>query len=637
MAVDDHKKHDDAPKIRSKGLYQAIRGIRKRRILIAVAALWLLYLFFKNIPTGLIPAVEREDTRYGRLKPDAPSRNYTGPDQTVDWVAKDGATYDGPLKFYELGASLKASRHLHDSKDNVLFAFASSASTVVTAACAMAYRDRTKVHVALMGREDVKMADVLKLNSIPESECPVIWHNAQPDFARQSSKKRMEAVVKSAVAHIHHAIPMQAILFDDRDDDFLRESVKSAASDRWVPALRVPHSDAWALSLDARSLRHWHDVQIDILIHAPQESAGGLLRLLRTIRDADYGGLPVPRITIELPASIDPFVLDVLSHFQWPLEKPPSASRLTVRHRVDTKPTTPAVTLLRMIESFYPANPSTSHVLLLSTDVELAPTYYQFLMYTLLENKYSSRMKMMSSNMMGISLEQSEIHAKPHTDTQTTAEGSTVLWQHVSRYAALYTGDKWIEVHNFLTHRLTVDPQLSRSMPAAETSPDAEPVWIRTLSELMQAKGYFMLHPLRQDEDSSLITVHQELYQDVEGQILDSIANGSSGKHTIDLVEEEGVLGIRISDNAQYLEETMLAISSITSHLNDESQKSVGHVAGADDVSFYLSNGDRVSWIEAQQKARGYAERFSQSIGGCSSGVNDRTGSTIEGLFCVSA
>ena len=638
MAVDDHKKHDDAPKMRPQGLYPSFKGIRKRRILIAVAAIWLLYLFFNNLPAGLTPAVEREDTRYGRLKPDATSREPPDSDQTDDTVAKDATTYDGPLKFYELGASLKASRHLHDSKDNVLFAFASSASTVVAAACTMAYQNRTKVHIASMGREDIKMANVLKLNSIPESECPVIWHHAQPDFARQSSRKRMEAVVKSAIAHIHHAIPMQAIFYDDRDDDFLPDSVNSAASERWVPTLRVPNKDAWSLSLDAKSLRHWHDVQINILIHAPRESAGGLLRLLRTIRDADYGGLTVPRITIELPASTDPFVLDVLSRFQWPLGSPSSASRLTVRHRVDTKLMTPAVTSLRTIESFYPANPSTSHVLLLSTDVELAPNYYQFLMYTLLENKYSSRMNMISSTVMGVSLEQSQILAETHTDTQTTAEGSTLLWQHVSPHAALYTGDKWQELHELLAHRLAVDPQLSRVMPDASSLSDAQPVWVRLLSELMQAKGYFMLHPLRQDADSSLITLHQELRQDVEeGQGFDAAPETSSSKSTIDLVEEDGVLGIKISDNPDYREEIMLAISSITSLINDESHKKMGQVAGADDVLFYSSDGGRVSWIEAQQKARDYAETFSRSIGGCSSGISDRVGSTIEGLFCVSA
>ena len=162
MAVDDHKKHDDAPKMRPQGLYPSFKGIRKRRTLIAVAAIWLLYLFFNNLPAGLTPAVEREDTRYGRLKPDATSREPPDSDQTDDTVAKDATTYDGPLKFYELGASLKASRHLHDSKDNVLFAFASSASTVVAAACTMAYQNRTKVHIASMGREDIKMANVFE-------------------------------------------------------------------------------------------------------------------------------------------------------------------------------------------------------------------------------------------------------------------------------------------------------------------------------------------------------------------------------------------------------------------------------------------------------------------------------------------
>ena len=54
---------------------------RRRRVVLALVAVWLLYLFFKNMPTDVPPVSERYDRRYGRLRPEVPGQE--------EWQSQD--------------------------------------------------------------------------------------------------------------------------------------------------------------------------------------------------------------------------------------------------------------------------------------------------------------------------------------------------------------------------------------------------------------------------------------------------------------------------------------------------------------------------------------------------------------------
>lgn len=88
--------------------------------------------------------------------------------------------HNGPIKFYMLAQSLHSAARLggqHESNKNVLFAASNlkSASEIIPLACEMARWDRNDVHFAVMGRDDMDMSEIKKLNGA-EEDCNVHWH-----------------------------------------------------------------------------------------------------------------------------------------------------------------------------------------------------------------------------------------------------------------------------------------------------------------------------------------------------------------------------------------------------------------------------------------------------------------------------
>lgn len=511
---DRGKKHDDRAQkgeiSRLSSMLRTLVTVRKRRVVLALLGVWLLYLFIKNIPTDLPPISERIDPRYGRMRPRPPTQSQGAP--TVQVTSSDAPTqqYEGPIRFFKLGGSLRSFGI--EKRDNVLFALASprSASPVLTAACAMASHNRTRVHVAVMGRKEMALSDLLALNGISQEECPILWHDAQPDFALQSSTNRMQISCEAAIGHIHRAHPIRAIFFDDtaREDDFLRRALKGRIKSLQIPHIQVPNADSWMLILGTASLRQWDKVEIDILVQVPRDAVGSLLRLLQTIRDADYRGLAFPRITLELPFDIDGFLFDYLATFQWPPGSSAANSKVVIRHRIDPKLMSPAMASARFIESFYPSRPAQSHVLVLSPDAELTSDYYQFLIYMLMEHHYGATADTLSLRMMGISLTAPPVHIG-------TGERSSpvLLWQYPSADATLFFGEEWVQLHQFVAHRLASDPDLSRSIDAELSLPSSWPTWQKLTMEWMQLGGLFMAHPNLEEKDSPLVTMHSELHQ----------------------------------------------------------------------------------------------------------------------------
>ena len=273
----------------------------------------------------------------------------------------------------------------------------------------------------------------------------------------------------------------------------------------------------------------WQTTYIDILIHAPSSSSGSLLRLLKSIEAADYFGYRRPHLTIELPADIDPPTWDYLENLVWPpidWSGAPHASQVTLRHRIPRRTSTTEDASIRYVESFYPARPADSHVLVLSPHVELSPLYFHYLMYHLLEFKYSSLAPHSTEgrNLMGLSLELPYLHLNdsmvftPPTvlresegSTSEPKEPTSFLWQAPNSNAALYFGDKWVEFHSFLTSRVSLDP--AKAPTRAKQVSDIYPSWLEYMLELMRARGYNLLYPGLIPGQDSIATIHYEIYQ----------------------------------------------------------------------------------------------------------------------------
>lgn len=204
IAADEElgKKDDDhrptAGRTRAPSLLPAWKAPRRRRIVLALVGCYLLYMFFKNMPTDLTPAVERYNPELAQLRrksgalqspldsvsqavnrPEPPPREkeYEKEDE------EDQYYYDGKIRFLYLSRSLRTARNPlgqrgDDTSRPVLFAGADlkSVADLLPIACEMARHGTNDVHFALMGRDDVSIPGIQKVNGISDEDCPLQWH-----------------------------------------------------------------------------------------------------------------------------------------------------------------------------------------------------------------------------------------------------------------------------------------------------------------------------------------------------------------------------------------------------------------------------------------------------------------------------
>lgn len=118
---------------------------------------------------------------------------------------------------------------------------------------------------------------------------------------------------------------------------------------------------------------------MDILIHASSGASGSLIRLLKSLSAADYTSCAIPHLTIELPHDVDAPTQEFLRSFQWPpanIENPTNIKQLSLRQRIARWSLDEEESSNRFLESFWPATPQDSHVLVLSPQTELSPQFY---------------------------------------------------------------------------------------------------------------------------------------------------------------------------------------------------------------------------------------------------------------------
>jgi hypothetical protein len=374
----------------------------------------------------------------------------------------------------------------------------------------------------------------------------------------------------------------------------------------------------------------WDKVHVEMLVHAPSKSSGSLIRLLKSLENADYLG-STPALTIELPPHTDPFLLRFLKNMKWPS---PSAERISLRRHVQPHHMTPEESAVRTVESFYPKDPNMTHVLVLSPQTELSPSFFHYLKYTMLKYRYSTQVVNESSSLLGISLELPS--SRPTDDSPVVVPSSSsdvpfFRWQMPNSNAALYFGDKWAEFHYFLSNHLAVrrspsdDPQkkiISKKFPA----------FMENLLELIQIRGYYMLYPsFPATQAFSLATVHNELYQPPEEFVSYNPPESEPSDSALDDIEHE------------LAEDTVLELGSIEKPLSQTStlttllHKLPEHLPDLSSLPLLSYNGDKLSDQEAQQAAREYARTFSANIGGCrelpQKGENLWS---VEDIFCLS-
>ncbi|KAI1327518.1 hypothetical protein F5Y16DRAFT_192436 [Xylariaceae sp. FL0255] len=683
---DDHNK---SPKTLSSAFaapaWQPTR-VPPRRLLkragLALAAAALVYLFFANIPIlGPDSRMRRPVYSLSELHPDifspppghqdepahAPDRPPAVPpahppvrtlDQPTSQIPVTTRSFNGPVKFPRLAASLQGISSTQGAQPvnrNVLFAASNlqSASSLLPVACQMASELRNYVHFVLFGSSTITWDKLREINGF-DSTCPILMHDARPDYPEISTHERLENTVFRAFHHVHAYIHPQAILVDQShsEDNFFSAGLEHHLAKEKTTTIDLSPYNAeaipWITKLDSASLRVWNNIRIDILIQVPSRSSGGLLRLLRSLTAADYAASPIPHLIIEIPHDIDPSAKRVLETFRWPpfpIPNPTSNAYLTMRQRISPRKLTEDEASARLLESFWPSSAQHSHVLILSPQVELSPQFFHYLKYSLLQYRYSNAATLAhwDRRLFGISLTQPLLSLdgkKPFSPPLWTNPDSAIgvgtsfpfLWQAPASDAMLFFGDKWIELHDFVSRTIRAKEKIVEAPPILSNKAYSkkDPSWLEHALRLAMARNYHFLYP-GADMAANLAIVHGELYrlpEEHSNEINTKLSTAKDG----DGEESEGD---RIRRRIQLAPETQLTTIPLLQCLPDR-----GEPPPLEALSSVSWDGTLVNVEVLSSGTTAFVSRFREQVGGCGaaeSSVKDSgevVAMTAQDLFC---
>ncbi len=523
----------------------------------------------------------------------------------------------------------------------------------------MAQWERNHVHFAFLGRDSLSTDDILKVNGVDQDICAVSWHDARPDYAESSSKLRAQASVETALRHINAFLHPKALISDNamNEDGFFVKGSRAAAASQGFPIIEIPKDGAerlmWITRLDSGSLNAWNKATVDILIHAPTDSSGSLIRLIKSLQRADYTGLDPPRLIVELPPDIDNPTSLFLKDLVWPpANSGPTSinSGVILRHRIPRSRESTEGASIRFVESYYPANPDHNHVLLLSPQAELSPSYYHYVTYTLLEYKYSSFGSSDSTSLLGISLDLPsshlngtdsfkppttlDMHDKYHEVSERT--NAPFLWQAPNSNAALYFGDRWVEIHSFLSFRTSVQHRQNPPPQRAKIISSSQPSWTEYFLELIRARSYSMLYPAVPSTEA-MVTIHNELYQPPEEFSSQAISQNNKDSETSPPPSEDDAAFLAPDSSPPKLLQPELPLipPSRPLHVILPFAGDLPEVHHLPELSY---SGDILKHPEHKTAAEEYAEQFRVEIGGCKPTPKGRKRAVRAGnardLFC---
>lgn len=383
---------------------------------------------------------------------------------------------------------------------------------------------------------------------------------------------------------------------------------------------------AWMTKLDSAALAAWDKVHVDIVIHAPPQGSGNLKRLLRSLAQMDMGAMPIPHLTIELPHRIDAQAEKFISTYQWPPKTGHGGHRphmLSLRHRIPRASLSEEEASVRFLESFWPRNPRYSYVLVLSPNTEVTPQFLHYLKYSLLHYRHSNGaiVQNWDTNMMGLSfstpakiLDNSQPISLPELADD---EGNAFLWQAPSSDATLFSGDKWIELHGYVSQVLERQSASfgTPAMLAHKEISKRHPAWLEYVLQLSRLRGYYTIYP-GSETSSSIIGVHNDI-PEVPEEYLD---------------DEEA----RLDAQGDGLEDG--ATESFDAHWGTDVLETLPHggtLPYITRVPVLAWNGQESSIEGLQSGAANYAMRFRSEVGHCPEDTTARPPHRLANdLFC---
>ncbi|KAI9045218.1 26S proteasome regulatory complex [Aspergillus affinis] len=259
------------------------------------------------MPTDLAPAAERFNPHLLQERPESqvaapPFPQKPPPRNEFVVEANNGFYYDGEIRLISLAKTLQRfpnphGRYKKADSSVVMFSGASlkAMSDLLPLACRMARQQINEVHFVLMGRDAVSVETIQHLNGITDEDCRINWHDTRPNYAQWSTDSRMQRAALLALGYLQFYIHPQVMITQGAtlEDPFFSEGVELASQRHGLSLIVLPAYSRdlmWISFLNGSALRAWNQMQIEILIQAPSESSASVIRLLRSLEEADYLG-----------------------------------------------------------------------------------------------------------------------------------------------------------------------------------------------------------------------------------------------------------------------------------------------------------------------------------------------------------
>ncbi|KAG5980877.1 hypothetical protein E4U55_003546 [Claviceps digitariae] len=549
--------------------------------------------------------------------------------------------YDGPISYPSLVPTLRAisaTGGMSLKNRNVLFAAASlkSASTLLPMACEMALERQNYVHFVFMGVADVSIKDLLKLNGV-DKECQLLAHDARPDHSDTSTENRLQKAVTKALNLINSYMHPQALIVDSTsaEDNYFLASVRAYIRSTSATLIELPDCPskrlAWMSKLDSSALSAWNKARFDILIQATPTKTANLKRLLESIASADLAGIHTPHITVELPNAIEDSLESFLGSFQWPRSSSrggQQTSMLSLRRRITRQPLEEEDSSVRFVESFWPTDPSSTHVLVLSAHTEITRQFFQYVKYSLLHLLHSKMalMEDYDASLMGLSFSIPHTLADgttafsppaPKGGNKDTSRETSFLWQRPNSEAMLFTGAKWIELHHFISRALYHKKTTSSSRsPPARTAGKKYPAWLEYALQLSRLRGYYTLYPSKATTNA-ILGVHSEIPDPPEEYLKDAAAAAGP----LESLEDESAERFDPTSSIDML----------------DTLPEGGNLQSPVEVPLLSWDGTATTQKSLMKQAREYTASFRRDVGGCNQEDKPRIGmwkKDATDLFC---
>lgn len=226
------------------------------------------------------------------------------------------------------------------------------------------------------------------------------------------------------------------------------------------------------------------------------------------------------------------------------------------------------------------------------------------LKYTVLEYLYSgaARLQEWDSRLLGISLDVPSTlldaskpftppprKRRPESPEAGDDNHTPFLWQAPNSNAALYTGQKWVELHTLVSELLAFQ-RATQPVPPFFTEKLVSrryPAWLEHALKLSRARGYWTLYPSALAA-ANLATVHNELYRAPE-------------EYEEELAKD-------------YLQDAELSGSPETPF---ENLLGSGSLLPFNDMPLLLWDGPTTELANLDMAAEDYANDFRRAVGGC--------------------